>query len=343
MRNLESWRQALDVAGIALRRDLSQTARATARALTGGTSPEATVVWKVVNSDIEGRNFRYRYTEYPADTPATPERIWAINLHGYFAGGTMYARESERLATRLGWRVVNPSFPGFGGSDPLEWGELSISALSRFLDTVRSDLGITKFVLLGHSMGGAIAIDYAARNLDDVLGLIYRDGVATPQWQDRNGVTARVLRPAMPDVAPYADLMSAIALDTPDLLMGHLFTTLRALWPDLRSNVKTVTHSIPVGSMLMSLDLTESVRRVNVARVPMLSVWGCFDHVVTTSTADAFADITGSPTQWVIGGHSWMLARPSAQSDVLEYTPAGRAFHDAVRCRAETTHAALTA
>ena len=42
-----------------------------------------------------------------------------MSLHGYFAGGSMYARESELLAARFGWRVVNPSLPGFGGSDPL--------------------------------------------------------------------------------------------------------------------------------------------------------------------------------------------------------------------------------
>ena len=78
--------------------------------------------WQVVNLDVDGRRLRYRVTDNVdalrrGDAGAPP--IWAMSLHGYFAGGSMYARESELLASRFGWRVVNPSLPGFGGSDPL--------------------------------------------------------------------------------------------------------------------------------------------------------------------------------------------------------------------------------
>ena len=63
------------------------------------------------------------------DGPGSPP-IWAVNIHGYFAGGGMYWRESARLAEQLGWRVINPSLPGFGGSDPLDWQDVSMESLA---------------------------------------------------------------------------------------------------------------------------------------------------------------------------------------------------------------------
>ena len=300
--------------------------------------------WRVENLDLYGRRFRFRVTNNDdAHGPGGPETppIWAINIHGYFAGGSMYARESERLAQRLGWRVVNPSLPGFGGSSPLDWGEITISSLSDHIDIVRRELGIESFVLLGHSMGGAVAIDYASRHTHEVLGVIYRDGVATPQWQRRNSWPARLIGTVLPDVAPMVDLMSAVALDAPDLLIGHMFTTIRALLPDLRSNVKTVAHSAPIATMLMNLDLTESVRHVAVAGVPIYGAWGCFDRVVTMPAAASFSEAAGVDIQWVPGGHSWMLARPSGQSDLLTEVPSGVTFYDRVKQRHELPRTVL--
>lgn len=257
-----------------------------------------------------------------------------MSLHGYFAGGSMYARESESLAARFGWRVVNPSLPGFGGSDPLGTPTVTIDDLCDQLTIVREHLGIDRFVLLGHSMGAAVAMHYAAQHPDDVLGVLYRDGVATPSWQQRHGAVARLLAGALPDVAPVADMMTAVALDLPDLLAGHVLATIRSMLPDLRHNVRTMTRSTPVASMLMQLDLSEDVRHVRDEGVPMLAEWGCFDRLIPPSTASEFAEVAGMDVHWVPGGHSWMLARPGGQADVLDRMWWGRAFIDAVAARA---------
>lgn len=329
--------QATSVATRTLRRGVTQRADGLKSKVGLGSAEEQRPIgWRIENLDLMGRNFRYRVTDNDdAYGPAGPgsDPIWAINIHGYFAGGSMYARESERLARRLGWRVVNPSLPGFGGSDPLDWGELTINALSDHIDIVRRELDIKKFVLLGHSMGGAVAIDYASRHTHDVLGVIYRDGIATPQWQVRRGLPARLFGTILPDVAPMLDLMTAVALDAPDLLVGQMFSTIRALIPDLRSNVKTVAHSAPVATMLMHMDLTENVRHVAATGIPIYAAWGCFDHVVTTPAADAFAHAAGLDIQWVPGGHSWMLARPSGQADLLSEVPSGIEFNERLNQR----------
>jgi pimeloyl-ACP methyl ester carboxylesterase len=299
------------------------------------------VGWQVVNLDVDGRRLRYRVTDNVA-TNGEPARVWAMNLHGYFAGGSMYARESELLAARLGWRVVNPSLPGFGGSDPLPDAEVTMAHLTAELARIRAHLGIDRMVLLGHSMGAAVAVHLAATDPDAVLGVLYRDGVATPSWQRRRGAVTRLFGGALGDMAPVADMMAAATLDLPDLLVGHAFATVRSLLPDLRHNVRSFSRSQPIAAMLMSLDLREDVRAVTERGIPVLAEWGCFDRLIPQSTATEFSEVAGMDVHWVPGGHSWMLARPGGQADVLTQMPWGRAFLAAVAQRAADGPATAT-
>jgi hypothetical protein len=140
-------------------------------------------------------------------------------------------------------------------------------------------------------------------------------------------VIVSLLAPVLPDMAGVADLLVAAILDTPDLLIGRrLASTLRGLWPDARRNLRSMGRTLPVGSMLMAIDLRPEVERVVAAGIPILPVWGCFDRIVSPDTAREFADLTGIDIVWVPGGHSWMLPRPQGQVDVLRYLTRGQQF-----------------
>ncbi len=332
------------MAGYSIRREFDQ--RKMGVRLPGEAAQKPSPIeWDVINRQLPGGRFRYRVTNNITvfdEQGIEREPIWAINIHGFFAGGSMYARESEQLAARLGWRVVNPSLPGFGGSAPLAEEEISLDRLTDFVDLVRDELSIKQCVLLGHSMGGAVAVQYAMRHPEEILALIYRDGVATPQWQVRSGVSARALSHIVPDAAQMVDLVGAVALDVPDLLVGHLFTTVKALLPDLRSNFSMIMRAAPVAEMLRTIDLTTSVKELVSAEIPIYPVWGCFDRVIANETAEAFSEVAGVPIQWVPGGHSWMLARPSGQSDLLTIVPSGVSFNETILKRARDRRATPT-
>lgn len=277
----------------------------------------------------DGRVIRFAVSDnedaHGPDGPGSPP-IWAVNIHGYFAAGGMYWRESGRLAESLGWRVVNPSLAGFGGSDPVEWNDVSMAALADQVDAVLTHVGSGPVVLLGHSMGGAVAVQYAHDRPGTALGLIYRDGVATPAWKKRRGLVPSLLGPVAPDMAPMADMVAAILLDLPDLMVGRMYSTVRSVLPDVRRNLKTMGHTLPIGNMLMASDLTNEVAAVAASGIPILSEWGCFDRVATPAAAEEFSRHTDTTTLWVPGGHSWMLARPYGQADILRNVPAGRTF-----------------
>ncbi|MGH9030204.1 MAG: alpha/beta fold hydrolase [Acidimicrobiales bacterium] len=280
--------------------------------------------------EVEGRDLRFAVSDnedaHGPDGPgSTP--VWAVNVHGYFAGGGMYWRESSHLARSLGWRVVNQSLPGFGGSDPLPWEKVNLREISQQLVELLDHLGTRHAVLLGHSMGGAVAVQFAHDHPGRTLGIVYRDGVATPGWRRRNGILFSMLSPVMPDVAGLADLMVAALLDTSDLLVGRrLSSTVRGLWPDARRNLRAMGRTIPVGAMLMSLDMEEEVQSIVRNEIPFLPVWGCFDRIVNAATANELGRAVDREVQWLLGGHSWMLPRPRGQADVLLRLPRGQAF-----------------
>jgi pimeloyl-ACP methyl ester carboxylesterase len=278
---------------------------------------------------VEGRRVHFAVSDnddaWGPDGPDTPP-VWAVNIHGYFAGGGMYWRESARLAEQLGWRVINPSLPGFGGSDPLDWQDVSMENLANQVMTVVHKVGAGPVVLLGHSMGGAVAVQFAHDHPRRTLGLIYRDGVSTPAWKDRTGVIPTVLSPILPDVAPMVDMLAAVVFDLPDLFIGRMYSTVRAVLPDVRQNIRTVAQTMPVGSMLMSLDQRSQVRALVAQQIPILNEWGCFDRITPSHAALEFAAIARAPVQWVPGGHSWMLARPQGQADMLTYLQSGKEF-----------------
>jgi pimeloyl-ACP methyl ester carboxylesterase len=260
------------------------------------------------------------------DGPGSPP-VWAVNVHGYFAGGGMYWRESADLAERFGWRVVNPCLPGFAGSDPLDGPTVGIDDFATSVLEVLDHVGAGPAVVLGHSMGGAVAMAVADQAPNRVLGVVYRAGVATPAWRDRRGVVVSAVGALAPDLAAIADLGVAVALDFPDLLIGrHPGSTMRMTFPDASRNLRVTSRLVPIAAMLLRIDQRAQVARVAASGLPILPEWGCFDRIVTPAAAAEFADITGTEVIWVPGGHSWMLPRPKGQADVLAHLPSGQRF-----------------
>ena len=112
-----------------------------------------------------------RYLEWqpPADLPNTP----ILALHGLASSANWY----ERLAARLcrHYRVVAPDQRGHGQTTQsptgYDWQTLAADAI-RVLD----HLGVEQASVLGHSWGGNVAINVAAKFPERVNKLVMIDG-----------------------------------------------------------------------------------------------------------------------------------------------------------------------
>ena len=83
-----------------------------------------------------------------------------VVIHGGGGDARTWWRNIDELAGK--YTVYAPDLPGYGGSQPLD-GDYYIPELADFLDKFARSLGLEKFHLVGHSLGGGIALNYALK------------------------------------------------------------------------------------------------------------------------------------------------------------------------------------
>jgi pimeloyl-ACP methyl ester carboxylesterase len=83
-----------------------------------------------------------------------------VVIHGGGGDARTWWRNIRVLAEK--YTVYAPDLPGYGGSQPLD-GTYYVPELSDFVEKFTQALGLEKFSLVGHSLGGGIALDYALK------------------------------------------------------------------------------------------------------------------------------------------------------------------------------------
>jgi alpha-beta hydrolase superfamily lysophospholipase len=111
---------------------------------------------------------RVQVRRWPADDPA---RL-VVLVHGYGEHIGRYEHVAEELVAR-GSEVVGPDHVGHGHSEGeqalVEDFEAVVDDLRAVVQDARGDLPV---VMVGHSMGGLIAIRYTQRHRKDLAGLV---------------------------------------------------------------------------------------------------------------------------------------------------------------------------
>ncbi len=92
-----------------------------------------------------------------------------VLVHGYLGGAAMWRGQLDTLGRNFD--VIAPELPGYGGSHR-ELAQDTIAGYARQVLALLDDLGITRFHLLGHSMGGMIVQQMAAMAPERVSKLV---------------------------------------------------------------------------------------------------------------------------------------------------------------------------
>ena len=140
-----------------------------------------------------------------------------ILLHGWPLSDEMYEYQYTDLV-ECGFRVLGITLRGFGKSDK-PYGSYDYDVHVHDIKVILDKLSITDAVLSGFSMGGAIAIRYAATESGDTITKLALFAAAAPSWTKRKDY---------PYNLPTADVDALIALnysDRPQLLsnVGKIF------------------------------------------------------------------------------------------------------------------------
>lgn len=154
--------------------------------------------------DVDGVRLRLRDSG-PRDAPAV------ILLHGFGASLDTWEPWAQALSARF--RVIRLDLPGFGltGADPS--GDYSDARAMRILVDLMGQLGIDRASLIGNSLGGRIAWNFAALHPDRVtrVVLVSPDGFASPGFAYDAPPKAPIMMRALPYIAPRGLLKSSLA------------------------------------------------------------------------------------------------------------------------------------
>src|SRR5580658_1933380 len=100
-----------------------------------------------------------------------------ILVHGWTCDETAWSEQVPVLSKK--YRVLTLDLPGHGKTGAPADGKLSMDLFARAVDAVRAEANADRVVLVGHSMGTAVVVQYARLYPQHVSALVFVDGLVT--------------------------------------------------------------------------------------------------------------------------------------------------------------------
>lgn len=158
-------------------------------------------IWRSAMVSLSGKN--RALNEYSVERVGEPAEETLVMLHGYGAGLGFFYKNFEPLTRVPGWKLYALDMLGMGNSSRPPFrihakdqkGKIE-EAENFFIDALeewRKKKNIEKFTLLGHSLGGYLAVSYALKYPDHLNKLILVSPVGVPE--DAHAASAETAEP----------------------------------------------------------------------------------------------------------------------------------------------------
>ena len=208
-----------------------------------------------------------------------------IFLHGWAGSSQSWEVNIKDLSQEYDCIAID--IPGFGVSEePAEiWG---IDEYSQFLHDFTKTLQISKFVLVGKSFGGRIAISYAHKWPETLSNLI----LVSPAGIEKKGITTQVII-ALARVGK--SLLSFLGL-------GNLERLRNGFYKVAKVNRDPGNYKWQVKKLVTNDNLATTAKRI---KPPTLIVWGRKDNILPLKLGKELAGmIKGATFREIEGGHN---------------------------------------
>ena len=201
-----------------------------------------------------------------------------IVIHGGSNGARAWMKNMEELSER--YTIYVPDLPGFGHSQSID-GDYYIPELAEFVDKFSHELGLKSFHLMGHSLGGGIALSYALKFPHKIKKLVLVSSMCLGReialWVRylSNCVLCRVLGAAAMAVLKVVKWVA-------DLILAPV-----------KFVIPLSKFSISLGGKITTLkeQTTVFANQLSEIMVPTLVVWGAKDPIVPVKHAYAAAEL----------------------------------------------------
>jgi pimeloyl-ACP methyl ester carboxylesterase len=238
-----------------------------------------------------------------------------VLLHGVGTSRAVWSRVTGALAN--GRRVVAVDLPGFGASPPPGPG-FDLDAVA---DRIVTGLGIERFDLVGHSLGGAVAVATAARHPERVRRLVL--------------VAPAGLAPRAAGLAAALGAAAEGAVAVRRLLGRRWVEHASARWAMFGTTVADPGALSPTDARLL-IDSSDGARRIAdgvrealeadlrddlaAAPMPVALIWGAADRVVPYSGLEPLRRLRPDAVVATLSdtGHIPQVERPGEFAAALE-------------------------
>jgi pimeloyl-ACP methyl ester carboxylesterase len=246
-----------------------------------------------------------------------------VVVHGFSAEGILYAQTLSRLVD-LGFKVVAIDVAGHGGTLGLPTGAANMQTYTALLGRVLDHLGIERAVFAGHSMGGRLVTELAAREPKRAIAVILLDAIVGDTW-DRMVNLFRLCPPLLAGVGVtlVVDTLTTVPLFKDPEQARKLG---RLVAPTLIGHVRRPWRMVaPAVSILRSRGSRWMLERIAEQRIPLFAIHGDRDLAVPLATGRSAARRAKGELVVVHGAsHSWLLKDPESLPSIMHQLMKGR-------------------
>jgi pimeloyl-ACP methyl ester carboxylesterase len=252
-----------------------------------------------------------------------------LMLHGFGDTADSWRRVVPRLAGGSR-RVVALDIPPFGRSSlpPAMNGTPVVDWYSSFLEALVDELGLEEVTIVGHSLGGAIALGFALDHPEtfDRLGLIAPAGLgeSAPWWW--HAVAGRPINWAAFLRLPNPVAGQAIKTGVRNFLEGSLMYDARGMegvidhFVALHGGRRELEQLLAIGRSLITGYDGTLIRRAGEIDCPVTVIWGRDDRLAPVEHADDFAAAVPHADVHILErcGHYPQIELPTRVSALIE-------------------------
>ncbi len=225
-----------------------------------------------------------------------------ILVHGWTCDDTTWTLQVPALSKD--YRVITLDLPGHGRSGSPKDGKLSMDLFARAVEAVRLEEKVERVVLVGHSMGTPVIIQYARMYPQNTIALVFIDGLVTmPKTAAGN----------MPSAEQFA---GPEGLKIREAIIRGMFSSVTTA--EMQEHILSMMLSAPgetaVGAMKAILDPT--IWKEDVFTQPVLGLYADGSNIVDLEYMKIrfpkldYAEIPGT-------GHFLMLEKPEEFNSLL--------------------------
>jgi len=233
-------------------------------------------------------------------------------VHGYASDKDFWARTAARLTDK--YHVIALDLPGCGESSRIQQDRYDINSQTDRLYRFTQTIGIQKFHLAGHSMGGCIAGHFAVKYPQQVdkLCLISAAGVAAPSKSELDLAMEQGQNPLLiKDEQDYSRLLKFLMEKQP-----YIPGAVRSEYARSALENKEFNEKIWADIAGLTRMLEPELQKIS---QPTLILWGDKDRVLDVSCADVFNRGIKSSRKHIIKncGHGPMIEYPDETAGAI--------------------------